>query len=68
MLKNPSGGQRRLQGESVAEVRRPGRENALVLETRKTWKKIKGYRLIPKVLRGTTFVDGELPDEKERVG
>jgi transposase-like protein len=39
----------------------------LVLETRKTWKKIKGYRLIPKVLQGTTFVDGELPDEKEQV-
>jgi len=40
----------------------------LVLETQKTWKKIKGYRLIPKVLEGTTFIDGELPDEEERVG
>lgn len=39
----------------------------LVLETRKTWKKIKGYRLIPKVLEGTTFIDGELPDEEEQV-
>ena len=39
----------------------------LVLETRKTWKKIKGYRLIPKVLKGTTFINGELPDEAERV-
>ena len=39
----------------------------LVLETRKTWKKIKGYRLVPKVLQGITFVDGELPDEEERV-
>ena len=39
----------------------------LVIETRKTWKKIKGYRLIPKVLEGITFVDGELPDEKEQV-
>jgi len=39
----------------------------LVLETQKTWKKIKGYRLIPKVLQGTTFVDGELPDEKKQV-
>jgi len=39
----------------------------LVLETRKTWKKIKGYRLIPKVLKGVTFVDGELPEEKEQV-
>ena len=39
----------------------------LVLETKKTWKKIKGYRLIPKVLDGVTFVDGELPDEEEQV-
>jgi hypothetical protein len=39
----------------------------LVLETKKTWKKIKGYRYIPKVLQGITFVDGELPDEEERV-
>lgn len=36
----------------------------LVLETRKTWKRIKGYRLIPKALQGTTFIDGEPPDEK----
>jgi len=39
----------------------------LVLETKKTWKKIKGYRLIPKVLEGVTFVDGELPGEEEQV-
>ena len=39
----------------------------LALETKKTWKKIKGYRLIPKVLEGVTFVDGELPDEEEQV-
>ena len=39
----------------------------LVLETKKTWKKIKGYRLIPKVLRGVTFIDGELADEGEQV-
>ena len=39
----------------------------LVLETRKTWKKIKGYRLIPKVLKGATFIDGELPEETEQV-
>lgn len=39
----------------------------LVLETQKTWKRIKGYRLIPKVLDGETFVDGELQDEKEQV-
>jgi len=39
----------------------------LVLETKKTWKKIKGYRLIPKVLEGITFIDGELADEGEKV-
>jgi transposase-like protein len=39
----------------------------LVLETKKTWKKIKGYRLIPKVLEGVTFIDGELINERERV-
>jgi len=39
----------------------------LVLETKKTWKKIKGYRLIPKVLQGTAFIDGELQDEGEQV-
>ena len=39
----------------------------LVLETKKTWKKIKGYRLIPKVLEGVTFIDGELQDEREQV-
>jgi hypothetical protein len=39
----------------------------LVLETKKTWKKIKGYRLIPKVLEGVTFIDGELADETEQV-
>jgi len=39
----------------------------LVLETKKTWKKIKGYRLIPKVLEGVTFIDGELADEGEQV-
>jgi transposase-like protein len=39
----------------------------LVLETKKTWKKIKGYRLIPKVLEGVAFIDGELQDEGEQV-
>jgi putative transposase len=39
----------------------------LVYETRKTWKKIKGYRLIPKVLEGVVFTDGELPDQGEQV-
>jgi putative transposase len=39
----------------------------LVLETRKTWKRLKGHRLIPKVLDGVTFIDGEVPDETEQV-
>ena len=39
----------------------------LVLETKKTWKKIKGYRLIPQVIAGVTFIDGELADEGEQV-
>jgi putative transposase len=39
----------------------------LALETEKTWKKLKGHRLIPKVLDGTTFADGELPGAGERV-
>ena len=38
----------------------------LVLETRKTWKKIKGYKLIPKVLEGIPFIDGELKDQGEQ--
>jgi putative transposase len=39
----------------------------LICETQKTWKKIKGYRLIPKVLEGAIFVDGEVQDEQEQV-
>ena len=39
----------------------------LSFEAQKTWKKIKGYELIPKVLDGVTFVDGEIPGEGERV-
>jgi putative transposase len=39
----------------------------LVLETRKTWRKLKGHKLIPKVLKGATFINGELPDEAEQV-
>ena len=38
----------------------------LVIEMRRTWKKIKGYKLIPKVLEGITFVDGELRDQGEQ--
>jgi transposase-like protein len=32
----------------------------LALEAQKTWQKIKGYKLIPKVIEGAKFVDGEL--------
>ena len=39
----------------------------LVYETQKTWHKIKGYRLIPHVLQGVMFANGELPEEEERV-
>lgn len=39
----------------------------LVYETRKTWKKLKGYRLIPQVLDMVTFIDGELQDQEELV-
>ena len=38
----------------------------LVCETQKTWKKIKGYKLISKVLEGAACVDGELMDEGEQ--
>jgi putative transposase len=39
----------------------------LVYETRKTWHQMKGYRLIPRVLEGVSFVNGELPEEGEQV-
>ena len=39
----------------------------LGLEAQKTWKRIKGYRLIPQVLQGITCIDGEIPEEKEQV-
>jgi hypothetical protein len=39
----------------------------LVLETRKTWKKIKEYKLIPKVLEGIHFIDGKIKDHEEQV-
>ena len=35
----------------------------LCKQAEKTWKKIKGYRLIAKVIKGVRFVDGELVDE-----
>ena len=39
----------------------------LAKEAEKTWKKIKGYSLIPNVLKGTKFINGEAQDEKEQV-
>jgi len=35
----------------------------LCKQAEKTWKRIKGYRLIAKVIQGVRFVDGELADE-----
>jgi len=35
----------------------------LCKQAEKTWKRIKGYRLIVKVIKGVRFVDGELVDE-----
>ncbi len=35
----------------------------LSLEAQKTWKKLKGYKLIPLVLKDTQFIDGELQEE-----
>jgi putative transposase len=35
----------------------------LALEAQKTWHKIKGYKLIPKVIEGAKFVDGELMEK-----
>jgi hypothetical protein len=39
----------------------------LALEAQKTWKKIKGYKWIPQVIEGATFVDGELTEIQEQV-
>jgi putative transposase len=38
----------------------------LCKQAEKTWKRIKGYRLIAKVIKGVRFVDGELIDEVTR--
>jgi len=38
----------------------------LCKQAEKTWKRIKGYRLIAKVIQGVKFVDGELTDEATR--
>jgi transposase-like protein len=35
----------------------------LSLEAEKTWKKLKGYKLIPLVLKDVKFIDGELLEE-----
>lgn len=35
----------------------------LTLEAQKTWKKLKGYNLIPLLLEGKEFIDGELKEE-----
>lgn len=35
----------------------------LSLEAEKTWKKLKGHQLIPKVIEGVKFVDGEMMKE-----
>ena len=39
----------------------------LVCEAKKTWKKIKGHKLIPAVLEGIPFIDGELKNHEEQV-
>ena len=35
----------------------------LALEAQKTWKKLKGHKLIPLVMEGRIFTDGELKEE-----
>jgi len=35
----------------------------LAIEAQKTWLRIKGYKLIPKLINGTRFVDGEIQEE-----
>ena len=39
----------------------------LAYEAQKTWKRIKGYKLIPHVLKGVRFVDGEMEDKEIEV-
>lgn len=39
----------------------------LALEAQKTWKRIKGYKWIPRVIEGATFIDGEINETQERV-
>jgi len=35
---------------------------------KKTWKRIKGYKLIPHVIKGVRFIDGEMEDKRDRGG
>jgi hypothetical protein len=39
----------------------------LSFEAQKTWKKIKGYKWIPQIIEGATFVDGEIAGPQEQV-
>ncbi len=39
----------------------------LALEAQKTWQRIKGYKLIPHLINGTRFIDGEIEDKKTQV-
>jgi len=39
----------------------------LALEAQKTWQRIKGYKLIPQVINGTRFVDGEIENKEIQV-
>ena len=39
----------------------------LVLEAQKAWKKIKGYKWIPHVIKGVVFTDGEMTETQELV-
>jgi hypothetical protein len=34
---------------------------------KKTWKRIKGYKLIPHVIKGVRFIDGEMEDREIEV-
>ena len=39
----------------------------LVLAAQETWKRIKGYKWIPRVIEGVTFIDGEINETQEQV-
>ena len=42
------------------------KNNKLALEAQ-TWKRIKGYKLIPHAVEGVTFIDGELAETQKQV-